>query len=289
MKKFNSIGELLIDYRAFNNISQSELAFNINVDIRTVQRWERDITLIKPEKEEEIVLETLLPYQLVRNLNATVPIPTYYDFRIRKYSLNEFSKKLPDAAWFKMQINLETERVRPIDYDYDIRHIVQFLDSQHNDDHFVNKELIKEAVRLLPELNYVITDDSGYYAGHCIIFPIKRTTYLKLRDKTLKKNEIRKSDLVNHDEIEDTIFFNYDTTADCNDNIFYIMATFLRFFRAYIGDYLFCSYTERVDSLELSKEIGVRVLWEDAGLQRVKGLETPPRFTEGNFKKFLSS
>ena len=84
MKKYNTIGELLIDYRSINRLSQAEFSAKLNVDIRTIQRWENNATLIKPEKEEDIVMETLLPYQLVRNLNASVPIPTFYDFRIRK-------------------------------------------------------------------------------------------------------------------------------------------------------------------------------------------------------------
>ena len=289
MKKYNSLGKLLVDYRSFNDISQPKFAFNVNVDIRTVQRWERNISLIKPEKEEEVVLKTLLPYQLVRNLNATVPIPTYYDFRIRKYSLNEFSKKLPDTTCIKRYIDIETKRIRPIDYDYDIKHIVRFLDSHHNDSHFTDNELIKKAIRLLPELNFVITDDSGYYAGHCLIFPIKESTYLKLRNKTLKKKEIRKSDLVNSNEGERAIFFNYDITADCNDNIFYIIATLLRFFRDYKGEYLFCAYTERIDTLKLASEFGMKVVWEDIERQKELGLEVPPRFTEGSYKEYLSS
>ena len=87
MKKYNSLGQLFIDYRAFNNMSQADFANLVEVDVRTVQRWEKDVTLIKSEKEEDIVMETLLPYQMIRNLNATISIPTYYDFKLRKYSL----------------------------------------------------------------------------------------------------------------------------------------------------------------------------------------------------------
>lgn len=287
MKKYNSLGELLIEYREFNNISQSDFAIDLNVDVRTVQRWERDVTLVKPDKEEEIVLSTLLPYQLVRNLNASVPIPTFYDFRIRKYSLTQLTNDLPDAAWFKTQINIETNRLRRIDYDFDIKHIVHFIDSQHNDNHFVNKELIKEAVRLLPELNVVLIDDSGYYAGHSIILPLKKDTYLKLRNREMTKSEIRVSDLTSHMEEERPIFFNYDVTADCNDNIFYIVCDFLRYFRDFKKDYLFCSYTERSDSLKLSEQVGIEVVWEDEVRKKELGIDVAPRFTEGNYKKYL--
>jgi transcriptional regulator with XRE-family HTH domain len=80
MKQYFSIGALLIDYRHDRDLSQLDLSSLINVDIRTIQRWEKDITLIKPDKEKEIAEATLLPYQLIRNLNAAVPIPTYYDY-----------------------------------------------------------------------------------------------------------------------------------------------------------------------------------------------------------------
>ena len=55
MKKYCSFGELLVDYRIYSGLSQAEFASKIDVDIRTVQRWESDQTLIKPEKEEAII------------------------------------------------------------------------------------------------------------------------------------------------------------------------------------------------------------------------------------------
>lgn len=287
MKKFNSLGELLVEYREYNDISQNEFADSVNVDVRTVQRWERDVTLVKPDKEEEIVLATLLPYQLIRNLNASVPIPTYYDFYIRKYSLTTLTNELPDASWFKSQINIETNRLRKIDYDLDIKHIVHFIESQHDDNHQVNKDLIRRAIELLPELNLVLTDDSGYYSGHCIILPIKEETYLKLRNREIVKSDLRAKDLVDRTTLERPIFFNYDVTADSNDSIFYVVAAFLRFFKNFKGDYLFCTYTERPDNINLNQQVGIKVVWEDKERMEELGIDVAPRFYEGNYKNFL--
>ncbi len=58
MKKYLTIGALLIDYRKENQLSQLDLSSEINVDVRTVQRWEKDITLIKPDKENSKFQET---------------------------------------------------------------------------------------------------------------------------------------------------------------------------------------------------------------------------------------
>ncbi len=64
MKKYSSIGDLLIDYRVLNKISQSDLAAQFEVDIRTIIRWEKNETLLKPDKEEEMVDITFIPYQV---------------------------------------------------------------------------------------------------------------------------------------------------------------------------------------------------------------------------------
>jgi len=290
MKKYNTLGELFIDYRSFNNISQLDFSQNVNVDVRTIQRWESNVTLVKSDKEEDIVLETLLPYQLIRNLNASVPIPTFYDFRIRKYSLTKLTNDLPDASWFKAQMDISTKRIRRIDFDFDIKYISRFIDSQHRDNHFVDRELIKEAVRILPELNLVLTDDSGYYSGHCIVLPLKESVYKRLRNREMKKEQLRAVDLINYKQLERPIFFNYDITADCNDNIFYLVCEFFRFFRDYKNkDYLFCSYTERYDSQKFAQQLGIKVVWEDKELQEKLGLDVPPRFTEGNYNNFFSN
>lgn len=288
MKKYKSLGELLIDYRNFNKLSQHDFATKVGVDVRTVQRWEKDVTLVKPDKEEDIVMETLLPYQLLRNLNAAVPIPTYYDFKLRKYSLSLLNNELPHASWFKDQIGAKTHRLRKIDFKFDIKYIEHFVTSQHRQDFHFNKELIKEAVRILPELNFVLTDDAGFYAGHCIILPLTEESYSKLRDREITKDQLTIQDLTHHIQGKKRYFFNYDLTADCNDNVFYLLTEFLEYFKNIdTKDYIIGSYSEREDSLKYIKQTGFKVIWTDESLQKELGLSIPPRFAEGNYLKLL--
>ena len=290
MKKYNSIGELFIDYRKFNNLSQTDFANLINVDLRTVQRWEKDLTLIKSEKEEDIVLATLLPYQLVHNLNATIPIPTFYNFKTRKYSLSGQTIELPKLGWYLDQIDIESNNLRTIDFDYDIKHLEQFIDSQKRDNTYVNYDLIKEAIRLLPELNFVFTGKSGYYAGHCIVLPINEATYEDLKTRKISNKDLRASNLINYKNLERPIFYRYDITGDSNDSVFYIMAKFFRFFRIMENkNYLFCGYTERDDNYKLNLQVGLNIVWEDEILQKELELDYPPRFLEGDFNAYLSS
>ncbi len=288
MKKYNSIGELFSDYRAFNNLSQADFAASLNVDLRTIQRWEKDITLIKSEKEETIVLSTLMPYQLIHNLNATVPIPTFYSFKSRKYSLSKQTNELPKLNWYLDQIDVTSDNLRPIDFDFDIKHLRQFIDTQKKDSSYVNNDLIKEAIRLLPDLNFVFIGKSGYYAGHCIVLPINEETYIKLRNRELSNKDLRAKHLTNYKVLKKPIFYRYDITGDCNDSIFYIVAEFFRFFRNLENkDYMMCGYTERDDNYDLNSQIGLKVIWEDKALQEKLDLAVPPRFVEGNFNNYL--
>lgn len=287
MKRYNSIGELLIDYREINNLSQSEFAEKINVDTRTVQRWERGETLIKNDKEEEIVIETYLPYQLIRNLNSQIAIPTFYDFRIRKYSTTELGNDFPDAKWFKKEFYISNKNVRTIDYDYDIKHLKKFFEFQQNIPR--NTLLaIRKAIEILPEINLIVTDDSGYYAGQSIIFPINEATFKKLKNREITEEEITANDIVNYKTQKTAIFYNFDIAADNNYNTYYLINHILKFFNTLKEtNYIYCSIATRYDSFEANEQFGLNIVWKDEPKLNKMNLEIYPRFYEGTFKTFL--
>lgn len=289
MKKYYTIGTLFIDYREFHDLSQNELADLLGVDLRTIQRWEKDLTLIKSEKEEDIVLNTLMPYQLIHNLNAAVPIPTFYDLRLRKYATSSMANGLPHATWFRDQIEITSERLRPIDIDFDLKYLKRFIQTQQRDDHFLDEELVRESVRLLPELNLILTTPSGYYSSHCMIMPLREEAYERLKAQQMHKKDLRAKDLIDPSQSDRKYYFNYDSTADSNDNAYYLLAAFLRFFKE-LGDsdYRFVTISERQDGYLLNKQVGMNVIWEDHQKQERMGWEYPPRFMEGDYKEFLA-
>ncbi len=288
MKKYTSLGKLLIDYRKINKISQSDFAANLNVDVRTIQRWEKNITLVKPNKEIVLVQETLLPHQLIRNLNAINSIPTFYDFSIRKYALTKLTNSFPEASWFKALMNSATKRVRTIDYEKDIDYIIKQMQFHKP----ISKDIanvIRESIKLLPEMNLIIEDDSGSYSGHSLVFPLSLSAYKKIKERKFSDNGLNVTDLVNYKTQNKPIFFGFDITADCNDNIYYIANQLFRFVRDLSNqNYLFCSIPLRHDNFEINKQMGLKIIWEDKKEKNKFGLEIAPRFQEGNFKEFLS-
>jgi len=288
MKQYFSIGALLIDYRQDRELSQMDLSSLINVDVRTIQRWEKDITLIKPDKEKEIAEATLLPYQLIRNLNATVPIPTYYDFRIRKYSLTELNNELPNALWLKDRVKELSKRIRTIELTSDIEILRKDLLLQKNNEEPISRNVLSRAIELLPELNLIIMDDYGNYSGHCITLPLSLEAYEQLKNKVISEKDINLSQLVNYKTMDKPIFFNYDITADCNHNIFYLAHTYLSFFRGLTTAYEYCSYTMRYDSYKINDQLGLELLWENPIQRDGLDLEYHPRFYTGNFNSYLA-
>ena len=289
MKKYSTLGELLVEYRRINKISQIDFAALFEVDIRTILRWEKNETLIKPEKEEEISNLTFIPHQVIRNLNTTKPIHTYYDFSLRKYSLSPLFKNLPKSSWIKESIDSINDNTRPIQSEKDIENIIRYTQLQGDSLKTISKQMIQEAARIFPELNLIVTDINGNYAGHSLYFPLTLKTYQKIKNQKLMENELTINDLVDYKNQSPPVFYCHSITADCNENFFVIIGTVLKFYRDYPlhENYIYALITSRYDSYEMSNSLGVELIWEDFDQQQKLDLKVPPRLYEGNFSKFL--
>jgi len=290
MKKYSSIGELLIDYRTLNNISQIELASKFDLDIRTIQRWEKNITLLKADKEEEMVDITFIPYQVIRNLNAPVSIPTFYDFNTRKYSLSVIAQELPNPNWIKSKMNNTTERLRTISHNSDTENIIRCSLIQKHISKPIRKELILKAVALVPELNSILFDNSGYYAGHSVFLPISQISYNRIKNKSIKEEDLSELDLIDYKKEANPVFYAYDISADCNENLYYIAGAVMRFFSKLENKkYLYASHASRNDTYELNEQLGIPIVLEDTTTQKELKSNTRSRLYEGHFERFFNN
>lgn len=283
MKKYTSLGELLIDYRNLNDVSQSDLAGLLDVDVRSVIRWEKDETLVKSEKEKDLVEQTFMPYQVIRNLNAAVPIPVFYDFKIRKYSTSEISIGLPDAAIFKAHIDAVSPMIHLVteNREQNIKNILHYHRYLYKTDTPVSGNLILEASKLLPELNLVLYDQASYYAGHCIVFPIKRHAYEKLRNRKMLEGELKVSDLANYKTEEDPVFYAYSIYGDCNENIHYMLNSLFVFLKER-PKHTLAGLAARPDGGRLFEDLGMQKLWTDSSDHSEN--EFVPVFMEGKIE-----
>jgi DNA-binding XRE family transcriptional regulator len=290
MKKYTSLGALLIDFRKYSSMSQADLASKFDVDIRTIIRWEKNETLLKSDKEEAMVDITFIPYQVIRNLNAPVSIPTFYDFNVRRYSLSSISKELPDPNWI-LSLKETSNRVRTIKYDSDLDDIIRCTLIQPHILKPISKEIILKATELLPELNKIIFDTSGFYSGHCVFLPISKRFYNKIRNRTFAEEDIKVTDLIDYKKQKTPVFYLYDLNNDCNENFLILVSEIFNFLKSIHGTYYYASYASRSDSYDLNAILGVEIVWEDKELQKkIKSL-APPRLYESNdvlFNKFIN-
>ncbi|MDP5082481.1 MAG: helix-turn-helix domain-containing protein [Winogradskyella sp.] len=289
MKKYKNLGDLIKDYRHYNSISQLELATQLDVDTRSIIRWEKSESFLSPDKEHALANITFIPHQVIRNLNTPVQIPTFFDFDLRKYSLSSISNELPDASWIKSRMEVSTKRLKRIESKSQIKDITRFTALQKNPLKTQNTDLIWEASKLLPELNLIIYDESGYYSGHCIYFPLSLHAYNKIKTREIDENQLQLQDLVNYKSQDCPVFYCHSITADCNENFFYIIGAVLKFYRdTPLKNYLYALLTSRYDSHSMSTQLGVKTVWEDHVIKDKFQLLDAPRLVEGNFEKFLS-
>ena len=281
MKKYYSLGELLKAYRGLKKISQAEFSIKMNSDIRTIQRWEKNETTINEDKVSELIDETLLPLQLIRNLNANDPIPIFFDFNTWKYSLTELAIELPEASWYKRKMGISTERLRKMDLSYDFDFVVNAMAIPQ--EFYKNlKEVFREAIFHLPELNLIITDELGNYSGFSIILPINQDAYELMKQGGLSANNLEVKHIQDQNFQEIKTFFCFKLTADSNDNMQYLIGAVLSYFKTLNEqDYVYCDFEYREDAFHLPAQLG---LIEYHSTDSEKG---SVYFYEGDFKNFL--
>ncbi len=281
MKKYYSIGELLIDYRKIHKLTQSDFAIKLNADIRTIQRWEKNERNINEGKVADLVEDTLLPFQLIRNLNALDPIPTYFDFKTHKYSMSKLAIDLPDPKYFKDKLDVTTSRIRAVDFSYDIDYLIDSLEIPKPHVNSI-KEVIREATLLLPEMNHIIIDELGYYDGFSLVFPLTEKGYHLLRERKIIKEEIRIEHITDYKFQNKPIFYIFKITGNNNDDMQFLMGTMMFFFKKINDrDYLIGGYYDREDAYHFSAELKLKTIWrEETG-------QFGNKFYEGDLKDFF--
>lgn len=284
MKKYLSIAELLIDYRSYYKVSQLDIAALLDVDVRTVIRWEKNESFIKQEKEKSFVESLGIPYQVIRNLNTEKPIPIYFDIFRRVYSHSALSQKVSSSSEFITTIDIDTDRIHSISNERDIEFVtrIQKLNKNHRP---LKAELIKKAAKVIPELNLVLYSQSGFYAGHITVLPLKYDIYLKLRNQEINEGDLKPDDLTFDLSEHPLVFYYYSLYADSVDNGYYMLNRLLNYFKhKKYEDYIFAGISYRKSKLELLQDLGLNEIWEKQTNENTEDIST---FMEGSLDEYL--
>ena len=185
------------------------MAIKLGADVRTVQRWENEGTLLKDDKVSMLAETTLLPIQLIRNLNINKAIPTYYSFELLKYTLSELAIELPEASWYKKTLKESTDRIRTIDLEKDFEFLASVFKIPIEHQKSI-KSVFQEALVHLPEINVIIKNELGFYSGALVLLPITAEAYTLLRDRKINSNELRVEHICDPEFQDQKIFFEFE-------------------------------------------------------------------------------
>ena len=282
MKKYNNLADLIIDYRSHKGLSQLDLAVILDVDTRTVSRWEKGTTLLNPEIKKSFVEKLLIPHQVIHNLNSTVPISIFYDIEHHTYSLDAVGVQVPNAAWLNSDLPIDDERIQYLSGASDVE-IMEAIQEMKVSNKKLSSELLRASVNALPELNLILHDQSGYYAAHLVVLKLKYSAYIKIRNKEMKENEINSSHVSNGSTDDLDVYYFYMHNADSLVNAYYLMNRLFSYFKEKdTKNYIFAAVENKASTIELLKEMGLRTIW--IGDENPKGSLT---LLEGNFDMFL--
>jgi transcriptional regulator with XRE-family HTH domain len=284
MKKYKSLGELIKDYRLYNKMSKVKLAKMLNVDVRSITRWESEEKLIDPSIVEDVARKLFIPFQVIHNLNSKHPVPVYYNISNRTFALEFILTQLP-SVFFKYEMQNFKIETFPIieDEDFEFLSSIQILNNNSN---LINKNILRAAAKNLPELNFILKDQQGFYAGHVSMIHLKYSTYLKIRDKKMLESQIAFEDLetvINNEKLN--VFYFYSIYADSLPNSFYLLHKILLFFKKRkLKKYIIAGISYREGKVKLLEEIGFKKVWVDRSYGEKEIMAT---FLEGDFEKFL--
>ncbi len=284
MKKYSTLGEFLTEYRAYHRISQLDLAAKLDVDVRTVIRWEKNESLVKQEKEKEFVKKLGIPHQVIRNLNSENPIAIYFDFFRRVYSFSRLSQKVSSNSEFIMNPMIDTDRIRLISKEKEVEFIT-YVQQLSKNNQPLRPQLVMEAARILPELNLVLYSHSGFCAGHVTILPVKYSSYLKIRNQEMTEGNLNSSDLTFDLNNSPQVFYYYSIYAESIENAYFLINRIIEHFKKNkYKDYIFAGISYRRTKIDFLQEVGLNVVWEK---QLEEGTENLATLMEGNLDNFI--
>jgi hypothetical protein len=261
-----------------------DLASKLDVDVKTIGRWEKGLSLIKPDKEDDVMEALFLPHQVIHNLNSEHAISIFYDFDTRTYSFSLLGTRLVDSGMFHANFPVENELIHHLSDKADIE-FVHGIQALRTNKKAISEAVLKEAAKRLPDLNLVLFDQAGFYAGHIVFLPVKIDSYEKLKNKEKLEHELSLEDLTDFDEDEKKVFYFYSLYADSIANSYYLMTKALQFFkRSRFKNYIIAGSAYHEEGIKMHKEMGLKVLWEEK-----QDINSHPirSFLEGDYDMFL--
>jgi hypothetical protein len=208
----------------------------------------------------------------------------YFDFERWLYALTLLSSMVKSSKEFKTDEEYHTSRIVTLSDDKDFD-FINYIQKNQKNSKPLGIEVITAAAQILPDLNLVIRDQSGYHGGHISILPLKYESYKKIRDREINENQLTVNDLSRYMDEDPNVFYFYSIYSNSLDNTYYLVNKLLFYFkRPELPDYIFAGITFQKLKVERFREMGFQIIWEQIIEEHPDQKAT---FISGNFDEFL--
>ncbi|MBU3949534.1 MAG: helix-turn-helix domain-containing protein [Proteobacteria bacterium] len=262
-KIYKSLGSLIKDYRQWRELSQETIARLVGVSARQLRNWEADRRRARIENLHDLAEVTGIPMQVFVALNADQPL--WYSMQERRFAYSSVEAHSLHRELFRYpeksgdEILLKSE---PISKN---KHMSMVL-SCHQDIYCTLKPLrsdvVQKASMILPDLNRIIFDSWGHYAGHSIWLPLKIDDYNQLKQEASFESYLTPDKISDVIALGEGIFLDYSSYLSSLDVAQFKIMNSVRYFAnlKQNANYLLAVYTAMEELNELLSNMGMEAI-----------------------------
>ena len=172
MRRYETLGQLLEDFRQLNNMTKSQMAKWIDVDLKSYTRWQKNRSPIHTANIDVLAEKAKIPFEVLFRLNHEYP--TLYDVVTHRYTNCPFDTDFVnrDILQERLFYTEEEGNLTPIRNPKDIHEVTECPFPLYFRKGGASQAVMLCSFKALPELNLILRDPVGYYSGHLICFPL---------------------------------------------------------------------------------------------------------------------
>ncbi len=262
IKLYESLGSLIRNYRQCYKLSQEKFSEFIGISIRELRNWETGRCRARMENLHDLSELTGIPMQVCVALTADQPI--WYSLQTRHFSYSFIEAQSLHHELFRYPERPGSDptiKCESISTDKQINMVLSCHSDIYGTVKPLQKDVIKKASAILPDLNQIVFDSWGHYVGHTIWLPLNKDTYYQLKkQKSLDTYFItdRISNIISSKEGWMLLFSLYVASLNV---MHYKLVNDARFLAEMDknGKYMVAIYSAMTEADELTKNMGLNI------------------------------
>jgi transcriptional regulator with XRE-family HTH domain len=266
LEYYKNLGQLLKAYRVKMGLSQQRLADEMQVELKTYQRWERNLHPAKKENLLVISRTTGIPMNALISLNFGQHL--YYSIIRRRYALGRLETTTPV---YNLLLNDEGSPVdegetiyfHSLDNKDYLKYIKEYDDLVYPSEKSFTIDILQSAARILPELNFIALDQWQLPVGHITCIPLSTDFYLTLKGLKSVERKARIHNLVDITREKKGVYYFWSTHGASSfvyHNILFKSAQHWPQFKEDHQDLLVANLSVSRDGYSVCSKLGMQIV-----------------------------